>query len=310
MNPKKLTKTGSRFFGWLTLLVCSLIVRFLPVRCLYAFAESLARIGFLIAVKQRKIALETLSIAFGQEKSHQELRKIAKDCFTFMASSGLETLFFMKYTQLLKERVVIENKHILDEALSRAKGVILVSGHFGNFPLMMLRLAFEGYSVGGIMRPMRDQRVERMFSKMRDSLGLRTISTQPRKACVEATIRALRNNEVISFQLDQNFGSGSGVFVEFFGQKAATATGPVVFALRTKAVILPCFIVRQKDNTHRIIFEQEFNLKQEDDFNRMVLLNIQRLTEIIESYIRRYPAHWGWIHRRWKTRPKGNSSAG
>lgn len=263
----------------------------------------MAKIAFLLAVKQRRIALESLSIAFGKERSAQELRVIAKDCFTFMASSALETLFFMKRPGLLKKQVVLENRHILDEALSKAKGVVLVSGHFGNFPLMMLRLSLEGYSVGGIMRPMRDQRVEKIFTKLRNNLGIKTIYSQPRKACVDETIRALKNNEIVCFQLDQNFGTG-GVFVDFFGQKAATATGPVIFALRTKAVVLPCFIVRQEDNSHRIIFEEEFNLKQEGDFNQTAQLNIQGLTKIIESYIRQYPAHWGWIHRRWKTRPR------
>ena len=304
MNLKKTRKASSRFFGWLGLVFCSLTVRFLPWQCLYTFAKNVARIGFLVAIKQRRIALDSLSIAFGQEKSPRELRDIAKDCFSFMASSGVEMFFFMKRLQLLKERVFIENKHILDEALSKAKGAILVSGHFGNFPLMMLRLAVEGYPVAGIMRPMRDQRVERMFSKLRSSLGIKTIYSQPRKACVDATIRALRNNEIVSLQIDQNFGTGSGVFIDFFGQKAATATGPVVLALRTDAVLLPCFIVREKDNTQRIIFEPEFNLKREDNFDKTVLVNIQRLTKIIESYIKCYPAHWGWIHRRWKTRPK------
>ena len=302
MNLRKLRKTTSRFFAWLSLCVCSLIIKFLPRLCLHAFAKNLARIGFLVAGKQRRIALESLSIAFGREKSPQELRGIAKECFSFMASSGLEMLFFMNKPQLLKKRMVIENKQVLDKALSKAKGVIVVSGHFGNFPLGMLRLAIEGYCMGAIMRQMRDQRVERMFSKLRNDSGIKTIYSIPRKACVDATIRALRDNEILCFQLDQNFGTG-GVFVDFFGQKAATAAGPVVFALRTKAALLPCFIVREKDNTHRLIFEQEFNLKQEDNFDKTVLVNIQGLTNIIESYIRRYPAHWGWIHRRWKTRP-------
>lgn len=303
MNIRKLNKTASRYLAWLALQSCYLAIRLLPRQCLYLFARAVAEIGFLLAVKQRRTAVESLSTAFGREKSPQELRHIVKDCFAFIAKSAVEMFFFMKRPQLLKRQVALENKHILDQALSRANGVILVSGHFGNFPLMMLRLVVEGYPVGVIMRLMRDQRVERMFNKLRSEVGLKTIYSQPRKACVDATISALRNNEIVYIQLDQNFGTG-GVFVDFFGQKAATATGPVVFALRTNAALIPCFIVREKDDTHRIIFEQEFNLRQEEDFDKTVLLNIQRLTGIIESYIRRYPAHWGWIHRRWKTRPK------
>ena len=234
------------------------------------------------------------------------MKAIARESFEFIASSAVETLFYVGKPEMLKERAVIENKHILNRALSKGKGVILVSGHFGNFPLMILRLRFEGYSIGGIMRTMRDPKVEKMFANLRNKMGIRTILTQPRKACVDATIRALRDNEVICLQLDQNFGTG-GIFVDFFGQKAATATGPVIFALRTKAVLIPCFIVKERNNTHRIILEQEIDLKQEKDFDKTVQVNIQRLTGIIESYVRRYPSQWGWVHRRWKTRPQQNA---
>ncbi|MGD9015075.1 MAG: hypothetical protein PVI33_03520, partial [Candidatus Omnitrophota bacterium] len=246
MKLKKIRKIISRFFGWLGLVFCSLTVRFLPKQFLYAFAKGLARIGYLVATKQRRIAQESLSFAFNTDKSLEELREIAQDCFSFMAKSGVEMLFFMNRPQLVKEQVIIENKKILDKALAAKKGAILVTGHFGNFPLMMLRLALEGYPMWGIMRSMRDQRVERMLSKLRNELGIKTIYSHPRKACVDTTIRALKNNEIVCVQLDQNFGT-AGVFVDFFGQKAATATGPVVFALRTKAALLPCFIIRRRD---------------------------------------------------------------
>jgi KDO2-lipid IV(A) lauroyltransferase len=101
---------------------------------------------------------------------------------------------------------------------------------------------------------------------------------------------------------EKNFGTG-GVFVDFFGRKAATATGPVVLAQRTKAALLPCFIIRQKDDTHRIIFEKPLDLVEGKDAEETITINIQRLTNIIETYIRKYPAEWSWIHRRWKSKP-------
>ena len=152
------------------------------------------------------------------------------------------------------------------------------------------------------MRSMRDKLAESYFAKKRQRYGVKTIYSQPRKVCVEETIRSLRNNELIFIPLDQNFGT-AGIFVDFFGAKAATATGPVVFAQRTKAALLPCFIVRQPDNTHKIIFEPELELKEGQTSQETIALNIQRLTDIIERYIRKYPAEWGWIHRRWKSRP-------
>lgn len=302
MDAKKIRKSIGRFFGWLGLTLCSLIIKVLPGVWLYGFAQGIARIGYTIAKKQRKIALESLGIAFGQDKSSGEIEKIARDCFTFMAKSGVELQFLMERPSLLKERVQIVGKENLDRALARGNGIILVSAHFGNFPLMLARLSLEGYKTAGIMRSMRDSRVEKIFLAKRNRLNIKIIYSQPRKTCVDNTIRSLRDNELVFIPLDQNFGTG-GVFVDFFGRKAATATGPIVLAQRTKASIIPCFIIRQRDDTHKIIFEPALNLAEGKDSQETILINIQKLTDIIESYIRRYPAEWGWIHRRWKSKP-------
>ena len=269
---------------------------------MYSFAKNMAALGFIIASKQRKIALESLTIAFGRDKTKCEIEQIAKDCFIFMAEAGLELMFLMDKPKLIKRRVEIIGKENLDTALSKGRGVILVSAHFGNFPLMLFRIRSEGYDTSGIMRPMRDSRVEKLFQKKRTKLGIKTIYNQPRRACVQTTLKTLRNNELVFIPIDQNFGTG-GVFVDFFGKKAATAAGPVVLALRTKADIIPSFIVRQKDDTHKIIFEKPLILEEGKSYQETICLNIQRLTNIIESYIRRYPAQWGWIHRRWKSKP-------
>jgi KDO2-lipid IV(A) lauroyltransferase len=302
MDFKKIRKYVSRLFAWFGLKFCFLIVKFIPRYCLYGFAKQMAFLGYLIARKHRKIALESLSIAFGKEKSAPEIERIAKDCFTFMSKSGVELIYLMDKPELLKKRVDIVGKEYLDNALAKGKGAILVSAHFGNFPLLLARLSLEGYQTSGIIRYMRDQRAEKIFAAKRQSIGIKTIYNQPRKLCVENCLRTLRNNELLFIPLDQNFGTG-GVFVDFFGRKAATATGPVVLAKRTNAVILPCFILRQKDDTHKIIFEPPLTLKEGNNNEETIGLNVQGLTNIIESYIRKYPAEWGWIHRRWKSKP-------
>jgi KDO2-lipid IV(A) lauroyltransferase len=302
MDSKKIRKGLSRFLAWLGLNICSLIVRIIPTGYLYGFARDIASVAYVFATKQKKIALESLNIAFGREKSRQEIERIAKDCFIFMAKGAVELMFFFDKPHILKGKVAIEGRNNLDAALARGRGVILVSAHFGNFPLLLGRLAVEGYKTCGIMRPMHDARVERIFFKKREKYGVRTIYSQPRNECVNNTIAALRNNELIFIPIDQNFGTG-GVFVNFFGRQAATATGPVVLAQRTKAALIPCFILRQPEDRHKIIFEPELELKEGKDPRDTVLINIQRLTDIIEAYIRKYPAEWGWIHRRWKSKP-------
>ncbi len=302
MEFKKIRKSFSRLAAWLGINTCSLIIKVIPPNCLYLFARNISALAYLFAKKQKKIALDSLNIAFGKEKSSQEIENIARDCFTYIAKSAVELMFFFDKPQALRKRVQIQGRENLDRALAKGRGVILVSAHFGNFPLLLGRLAMEGYQVGGIMKPMHDARMERIFFKKREKFGVKTIYSQPRNECVNNSINALRNNELIFIPIDQNFGTG-GVFVDFFGQKAATATGPVILAQRTKAALIPCFILRQMHDQHKIIFEAELKLEEGQNAQEIVLVNIQKLTNIIESYIRKYPAEWGWIHRRWKSKP-------
>ncbi|MCX5695455.1 MAG: lysophospholipid acyltransferase family protein [Candidatus Omnitrophica bacterium] len=302
MDLKKIRKSIIGFLSWFGLTTCSLIVRIMPASFLYCFADCVSFLACRFAAKQKRIALESLSFAFGEEKTAFELEQIAKDCFTIMAKSAVELMFFFDKPSILKKRVTLVGRENLDSALAKGCGVVLVSAHFGNFPLLLGRLAVEGYIAGGIMKPMHDAGVERIFLEKRKKFGVKTIYSQPRNACVNNTIQALRNNELVFIPIDQNFGTG-GVFVNFFGRKAATAAGPVVFAQRTGAALLPCFIVRQPNDTHKIIFEPAVKLEEGKDSRDTVLINVQKLTNIIEAYIRRYPAEWGWIHRRWKSQP-------
>lgn len=309
MDFKKISKQFKRNLGRYGFLVSFLIIRFLPERSIYAFANFVGNLGFVVAVKKRQNALESLNIAFGKEKDANEIRRIAKASFVYMARGVLELLHIIFHPDKIKQKVTIEGKDNLDKALAEGKGAVCVTAHFGNFPLMLVKFADEGYPTNALMRNMRDPQIEVIFQEKRTKLGIKTIHTQPRQQCVNDSIKLLRNNELLFMQLDQNFGTG-GVFVDFFGTQAATATGPIIFAMRTKAPLLPMFIIRNQDNTHRIIIEPPLHIEEKSSREETILANVARITKIIESYIRKYPAEWGWIHRRWKSRPTKETIAG
>ena len=302
MSAKEQGRFFRRMLARESLYLCSLIVRALPRKWLYGFADIISALAYRIAAKQREIALDSLGLAFGPDFGAKERRGIARECFRNMARSGIEVLYILEKPEIAGEIAVIEGRARLDKALSRGKGVIAVSAHFGNFPLALTCLRQQGYKVNAILRRMRDDQVEEFLDKRRRMIGISSIHSTPRTACVDSSLKALRNNELLFIQLDQNFGT-SGVFVNFFGREAATATGPVVLALRTDAPIVPLFIVRGKDNRHRIIIEEPLEIEKKDPQEETLRFNIQKITSVIESYIRRYPQEWGWIHRRWKSRP-------
>ena len=298
-------KRGIAFYS---LRVVCLILRIIPKSAVYAFAEFAARLGFFIAVRHRRIAYESLNIAFGETKKRAEITKIVKDCFTNMSKGMLEMLAFLDQPQSLDKMVCLSGKDNLDQALAKGKGVIMLSAHFGNFPLLLTKLAILGYKVNIVLRKMRDEKTDEYFYKKRMAFGIKSIYTQPRATCVKNIISVLRNNEIVFMLMDQNFGTG-GVFVDFFGKKAATATGPIILALRSGAPIVPAFIFRTENNKHNLIIEPEMQLEKNEDNDQMILANVAKITDIIESYVRKYPSEWGWIHRRWKSRPKDEGPA-
>lgn len=278
--------------------------RLLPYSVVKAMTDFILVVGFFFMKSKRAIAQESLDIAFGNSISSQEKKKIIETCFANLGRAAIELMYFTNHPEMIREKVFFEGKERLDAILKQGKGAILVSAHFGNFPLMLLRLVQEGYPTSGIMRQSRDEVIEKDFLAMRTRFGLKTIYSHPRTECVNQSLKVLRNNELLFIPLDQNFGTKGGVFVEFFGQPAATATGPAVFAMRTGAPIVPIFTMRDADDRHKIIIDEPFYIEKKEDDAAAILACTIKITQIIERYIRRYPQEWGWMHRRWKTKPK------
>ena len=259
--------------------------------------------GMLFVGRRKHIVLENLQAAFGSDKTKREINGIACDWFKNMSSGMIELIYLIDRPEEIRKRVTLEGKENLDAALAKGRGVILLSAHFGNFVLMLLRMALAGYKTNYIMRRMKDEEFREYVYNYCSEHGVHTRYSSPFRECVEQSFKTLRNNELLFMLLDQNHADSSGVFVDFFGKLAATATGPVVFSNRSKTPILPIFIVSEGADRHKIIIEPpvRFEAPQREDMS--LEHNTAQLTKIIEGYIRRYPQEWGgWMHLRWKTK--------
>ncbi|MGE5309153.1 MAG: lysophospholipid acyltransferase family protein [Deltaproteobacteria bacterium] len=303
MFLKRFVKYAENLFYLTIIRTCSFIFRFSSKSGIYRIARKIAFLMFIFDGRHRRTALEGLSHAFKGSLDRRQVKALALESFRSMVKSGAEMGFFVGKPGSIRESVVIEGEENLRAALARGKGVILVSAHFGNFPLLIARLSIEGYPTSVIMRPLKTRGIENIFLPETCRLGVTPIYSIPRAACVAQTLKTLRRNGIVFIPVDQNFGSG-GIYVDFFGRKAATATGPIVFAERTGAAIVPCFIIRNNDNNHTLRIEPQIPLQRSEDYQAYLHDSLQRITSIIEDYIRRYPQDWTWIHRRWKSRPK------
>ncbi|MCK4519773.1 MAG: hypothetical protein KAT96_01195 [Candidatus Omnitrophica bacterium] len=297
---KKLKKVVRRKIGGIALKAFSSFSRMLPLSWNYFFGNVLGSLAYLALRGHRKTALNSLSIAF-PDMSLKEKKKITHFYFVFMAQSTFELLYYVENPHHLKN-IRIEGKEHLEEALKKKRGVLLLTAHLGNFPLMLFKLAKQGFRINIVARPMRDKDTDTYIGNLRTKGGVVTILSYPRKACIGGILNALRNNELVVIQMDQNFGTG-GVWVKFFDKLAATAIGPITLALRTKAAIVPAYMVREGRGKHCLkIFAQEELIVKEDK-DETLLLNVIKFTRIIERWVRKFPFQWAWIHRRWKSRP-------
>jgi len=304
MSLISIHKKFLRAFGRNAFFITRCIISRLPYELVRLLTPFFIVIGRHLIKKERRIILENLRTAFSREKTKQEINSIVNSCFDSIGYGMIELMYFIGHPKKIEEKVTIEGKENLDEALKQGQGAILLSAHFGNFPLMFWRMALEGYKTNCIMRRMRDGQFEQYVSNFSNENDVRAIYSLPRRQCVERSLKSLRDNQILFILLDQNYGEAGGVFVDFFGQLAATATGPVMFSYRSGASILPVFIVRDGVGRNKIIIDSPVTLEAAQSEQLGLVRNTAQLTKIIEGYIRRYPHEWaGWMHRRWKTKP-------
>lgn len=271
-------------------------------RMAYLFTRGMARFAWLIRL-YHKTVFKNLNLALGKEKSEEELKRIARGAYHNLARYGVEVLRCYRLSQeTIDGMFTIEGKENLDRALARGKGVMTVSGHLGNFMLMGTKLVQEGYPLGVLYREVRDKKVARLIKDMQKGINIHSIPALPAHRAVRKSLRWLRKNKILYLQQDRNFFEDRGaIWVNFFGQPAATAPGTVILAKRSGATLLPMFIVRKKGNKgYTIVIDPPVELELTGNKEKDILVNTQKFTKIIEDYVRRYPTQYFWIYKRWR----------
>jgi len=274
----------------------------LPLAWAVRFGRVLGSLFYRLDLRHRRITLGNLQRALGRECSDEELRDIAKRAYRNLGASVAE---IMKVGVLSPERVTrwvdLEGLDHYEQAAAKGRGVLFVTAHFGNWELMPIAFSMRGHRLFGVARPLDNPYLDRLVRMRRERWGNQILS---KYGALQEVRRLLAQGEAVGFLLDQNVSGRGGVFVPFFDQPASTNKSLALLALRTGAPVLPAFILREKER-HRVVIEKEVELVRTADLAADVLENTARLTQIIEAYIRRYPDHWLWMHRRWKTQPAG-----
>ncbi len=276
-------------------------VRCLPASRAQAFGRRLGRMWYRLDARHRQVALENLSRAFDGEKSPAEVESLARKTFEQFGVTAVEVCQLASMgRQRLLDWVSVEGEEHFWEAHRAGQGVLLLTGHFGNWELMGMLPSAMDAPISVVARLTDNPALEQELTRLRGRFGNRVIH---KKAALRETMRELRAGGVVAILIDQNVADREGVFVEYFGRPACTSPALALLALKTDARVVPTFCVRSSNGSHRVLVEPPVPIVRTGELERDLVVNTQRFTSIIERYVRRYPDHWLWMHRRWKTQP-------
>ena len=272
----------------------------LPNSLALVVGAGFGRLAFWFAATERCRACEQLRRSLNIS-DNRRATVIAKRCFENLGKNVVEFLRFPFMDAAQLQRIVIlEGASHIEAALARGKGAIILTGHFGNWELLAASISAQVAPLTPIVRELRSARLNTLVSSYRAQAGYATID---RDTGLRSALRCLKRNQLLGIVADVDT-KVNGVFVDFFGKPAYTPYSPVAIALKTGAAILPSFIIRQPDGTHRAIIEPPLALERAAVNEEELVVNTQKFTKIIEGYIRRYPEQWVWMHERWKTCPE------
>src|SRR5882762_8361834 len=281
------------------------------VRSLGLLPRWLARvvaIGFALVVyrgygRLRKVGMRNLEMAFPLMPA-KERRRILRGVFVSMGRQLAEFCLFPTYTRENVGRVVIyDGFENFERAWAKGKGVLFLTGHLGGGELSSFAHSLQGHPLQIVMRGLDNPYVDRLVQSYRTMHGNTAVD---KDNFVRRLLGAMKKGETVGILMDTNMTPPQGVFVDFFGIPACTASGLARIAMRTDAAVVPGFTIWDPVlEKYRLRFDPAVELVRTGHLEADILANTQKFTAIIEDFIRRYPDQWLWVHRRWKTRPEG-----
>ncbi len=275
----------------------------MPERAADMFGKSSGRVVYRLGIR-RNVVDENLRLAY-PEKNDSWIAGVTRAAYEHL---GREAVAMMRLSKLdapaVIERTVLVGWDQMEGALSEGRGLLLVTGHYGNWEIAAAAVAARGVPIAAIVRRQGNRLVDQRLHELRRSLGVETIYQSQAPSRVP---RVLRANGVVGIVGDQD-ARRSGIFIPFFGRPASTHRGPALFALRLNAPVFSCIARRLPGSKVRYeIAGERVDVTRTGDLEADVTTLTAELALRLERQIRPAPEQYFWFHKRWKTRPPETS---
>ncbi len=264
----------------------------LPTRPLYRFVEFVADMVYLAFPGIRRNVWDNMRHVLGPEAPKSEVRKAARQVFRNVARyyADLIRMPRMNLEDFFNRRLVY---HGFDEnvlpAWRSGKGVILVSGHFGDPELAVQGILPRGMKAFALTEPLRPQRLSRLVDGLRSAHGHTFVPVSV--ANVKTAIRTVKSGGVIALMCDRDI-QGPKRLLPFCGQETYMPTGPIEVALRTGATVIPVFCYRRGGDKIEAFLEEPLEMVLSGNFDQDVRTSAIRLLERFERHLRQDPGQW------------------
>lgn len=301
--PKKRSKFQNKIEELAVRMVFGLVGVF-PYETSLNIGKFFGRTVIKLFPKLTETARQNLEIAF-PNISAEEKNRIIKGTFE---SLGRHLGFISQFKKLKIEDIhkyieVVGKEENFDPAFETGRGILFFTGHFGSWEVFNLLPTAFGYHMNILVRRIDNNLVENYVDSLRTKFGSITLG---KKQAPRKMFRILENGEILGILADLNAQMHDGIFVDFFGTSASTTTSIAKLALKTNAVILPAFAVWEEEKQKYVVYlEPPIDYEKSVDGKGDIFDITQKITKEVEKYVRKYPDQWLWIHKRWKTRPKG-----
>jgi Kdo2-lipid IVA lauroyltransferase/acyltransferase len=261
----------------------------------------------LVLRNLNRTGMRNLEIAF-PERSRQERREILRGTMNNLGRVLGELSQFRKFTkerlaEIIDFELDDESRELYRRNKAEGRGVLITTGHLGNWEMLVLGFAALYEPISYLARPLDNPKIDEMLNQLRTRFGNRPIN---KTNSAMLAIRILREGGILGVLSDVNAHPKEGVFVPFFGLPACTTSGAAMLAIRSNTFIFPTFCIWDKTiGRYRFVHGPLLEPVNTGDRKQDIIATTAAYTLEIEKIIRQYPDQWMWIHKRWKTRPPG-----
>lgn len=285
--------------------------RLLPRRAMYAMARQ--TVSRVLRMRPKYVAAlrKNLSVILGRPEDSREVGETARRLIDAHFFSWIDFLHFASRPPEKSSRLVesVVGYSRIVEGLERGKGVLLLTGHLGNWEVGGLMLAEMRQPIHVVLVPDMFPAVEAARRRLHERAGVTEIPVDRSIVPTLTVLRALAGNAVVAMQGDRDF-DNSGSAAPFFGKPAYFPRGPIRVAMATGAVVLPAFIVRVPDGRYRAIVEEPLEIERGGDREAAFEANLRRYVRILERYVAEYPEQWYCFYPFWEDPSRASKSPG